>query len=277
MELRGRAGQFLIGIQTPFRSPWSTNLIAFAVFVVLLPLLAVAIYRDGAGWLNVFFVSVFITFIWQALFARIRHHPMPIDGIVTALSFSLVLSPSVPIWQVALSLSFGIVVGQEIFGGWGRNFLNPAVVALAFLMFSFPNTAFGELGGLTAIAVLPGGLLLGFTGLISWRVLLGAIAAMIASGYVTGIAEPLSGFLTGGFAFGLVFFACDPVSSASTNPGRWIYAFLFGILTVLLAGIDAGISIRSVVFAALLSSILAPLIDQGVIWTNVYRRRRRHG
>lgn len=273
----GQPRQFTTGPQIPLRSLWSTNLITLTMFVALLPVLGLVLYRHGANWLSVLLVCVIVTLFWQALFARIRRQSLPIDGAVTALAFALVLPPSIAIWQVALSLSFGVIAGQEIFGGWGRNFLNPAVVALAFLIFSFPNTALDQWDGIFAIAALPGAILLIVTGLASWRIIIGAVAAMIVSGFIAGLADPLSGLLTGGFVFGLVFFVCDPVASASTNPGRWLYAVLFGALSVLLVGKATEITLDSVIFAALLSSILAPLIDQGMVWSNVYRRRHRHG
>ncbi|MEW5909031.1 MAG: NADH:ubiquinone reductase (Na(+)-transporting) subunit B [Thermodesulfobacteriota bacterium] len=83
-------------------------------------------------------------FAWEALFAGIRKHPMSEGVLVTCALFPLTLPPTLPLWQAALGISFGIVIGKEIFGGTGRNFLNPALTGRAFLYFAYPAQNSGD-------------------------------------------------------------------------------------------------------------------------------------
>ena len=96
-----------------------------------------------------FFLPVFVTALiaggfWETLFVRARGGGRSGDFVLIALLFSLSMPPSVPLWQVALGMSFGIVVGKEIFGGTGKNFLNPALTGLAFLYVTYPAQMVGE-------------------------------------------------------------------------------------------------------------------------------------
>ena len=179
-----------------------------------------------------------------------------------------------PLWQVAIVLSFGIVIGQEIFGGRGRNFLNPATVALAFSMFAFPGQPLTEPSLTVGIAIVPGALVLLGIGAISWRVLVAAACGMLLLiAIATGGAPPLA-TVSAGFLFSLVYFAADPVAAASTNPGRWIYGAGFGLATALLA--SGGVAImEAAVSAALLAGIFAPSIDSGLVALNAHARGRR--
>lgn len=261
----------------PIRSVWNDQLISLVTAVALLAPLAVSVHQHGVAWLPLFGVSLLTAVFWQTLFAVLRHRSLTIDGIVAGTIVAIMAGPDVPLWQAILAVSFGVVVGEQVFGGRGHNFLSPAVAALAFLMFSFPNTGVGEPGQAMAIAGLLAAILLLATGLISWRIVVSAVVGLVASTFIVGTADPLAGIMTGSFVFALVFLACDPVGAASTNAGRWAYGALFGALTVVLAGSAGAPSTRSVIFAALLASVLAPLIDQIAIAANVYRRRRRYG
>ncbi len=89
-------------------------------------------------------VSYGVGFFWEILFAVIRRHPISEGLLVTGLLFPLTLPPTVPLWQVAVGISFGIVIGKEIFGGTGRNILNPALTARAFLFFAYPARMSGD-------------------------------------------------------------------------------------------------------------------------------------
>jgi Na+-transporting NADH:ubiquinone oxidoreductase subunit B len=135
------------------------------VIVSLLPVLFFGIYNAGyqshklAGlslqFLPVFgrglvivmplvLVSYVVGFGWEILFAAIRKHPISEGVFVTAMLFPLTLPPTTPLWQAALGISFGVVIGKEIFGGTGRNFLNPALTGRAFLFFAYPATMSGD-------------------------------------------------------------------------------------------------------------------------------------
>lgn len=90
------------------------------------------------------FVSYAVGFFWEVVFAVVKKHNISEGFLVTGILFSLTLPPSIPLWQVALGISFGVVVGKEVFGGTGRNFLNPALTGRAFLFFSYPLSMSGD-------------------------------------------------------------------------------------------------------------------------------------
>lgn len=135
------------------------------VIMTLIPLLLFGIYNSGyqsrlAAGLHLDFFSVFLSgmwivlplvlvsygvgFAWEILFAVVRKHPISEGLFVTAMLFPLTLPPTIPLWQAALGISFGIVIGKEIFGGTGRNFLNPALTGRAFLFFAYPAQMSGD-------------------------------------------------------------------------------------------------------------------------------------
>lgn len=258
--------------------PWDSHRMTAVQAMALLMPVGAAIHQFGAALLPGMVLAVALALAWQALFARMRKRAFRPDGALTAVAFALMASPSIPLWQMALALSFGIVMGEQIFGGRGRNFLHPAVVALAFLFFSFPGAIPVPAGTAVALASVLSALVLVGAGLVSWRVLAGIVVGFAGVLATQSLPTAWEQVLTGSLAFGVVFLACDPVSAASTNPGRWLYGLLTGALIVLLGhtGGSPG-SPQAVVFAALVGSIFAPLIDQGVIALNIRRRRRRYG
>lgn len=260
----------------PHETGWDANSLTLLFAVALAPPLAVEIAMRGASVLTTLALGVAVAVAWQLLFAWIRGRPKAWDGLVTALIFTALVPASVPMWQLVLALSFGLVMGDLIFGGRGRGFLSPAAVGLAFLLFSFSQPGSADLGLAASLAALSAGVLLLAVGVLSWRVVVGFAVALIglsapwsdAGLAVTLPAAPL--------LLGLVFLVGDPVGAASTNLGRWVYGFLAGALVVVL-GQSGSDTLSAVVFAALLAGIFAPLIDQGVIWLNTRRRaRRRH-
>jgi Na+-transporting NADH:ubiquinone oxidoreductase subunit B len=90
------------------------------------------------------FVSYAVGFFWEILFASIRKHKISEGFLVTGLLFPMTLPPTIPLWQVALGISFGVVIGKEVFGGTGRNLLNPALTGRAFLFFAYPAKMTGD-------------------------------------------------------------------------------------------------------------------------------------
>jgi Na+-transporting NADH:ubiquinone oxidoreductase subunit B len=264
---------------------WTGNIISFIFLLALiLPTLVIFIETKGAI-LPILGLSGLVSLFWNIIFSRIHKQLPTLDWIVTAISFSLFVPPSLPLWQVALGLSFGIVIGEQIFGGRGLNFLNPVIVALTFLAFSFPGFSYYIYSDLFAFAVLPGAILLIVFGLISWRILVGSIFVMLGVFVVSGYAEPFTidaivsffseKIMLGSLLFGLIFFACDPVCSAATNPARWIYGGLIGLLIALFAMPSESFgSPTTIIFAILLASVFAPLIDYFVIALNARHRRR---
>jgi Na+-transporting NADH:ubiquinone oxidoreductase subunit B len=217
-----------------------------------------------------------LAIFWHFVFARLRGLPMGWDGIAAALIFVLLSPGMAPLWQHGLALSFGIVMGDLIFGERGRGFVNPVVVSLAFLLFSFPGTTIETPSPSMAIAAAFSGALLVAVGLLSWRVVVGFVGVIAALGMLWPVPEGWAALRSASLVLGLVFLIGDPVAAACTNVGRWIYGGLAGALIVLLdhSG-DGADMLAPVVFAALLASIFAPLIDQIVIWANIQRRARR--
>ncbi len=271
--------RFPRSVHAPYmRGGWTPDRISLFVLLALIPPTIIAFFEDRLALVPILGLAVFLTLAWNVVFAHLLRRSIPLDWVVSAITFALMAPPAMPLWQIGLGVSFGIVVGEQIFGGRGWNFLNPAIVALAFLAFSFPGMEQVHRGDLFALGVIPGAILLLGAGLISWRVLLGAVLGLAAVIGFAGDAGSSVSIMVGPLLFVLVFFACDPVSSASTNPGRWVYGLLCGLLMGLF-GLAGGIigSPITLIFAILLGSIFAPLIDYFVVALKALHRRRRHG
>lgn len=99
----------------------------------------------GLLWfLPVFIITQIAGGTWEMLFASVRGHEVNEGFLVTGLLFPLIVPPTIPLWQVAVGISFGVVIGKEIFGGTGRNVFNPALTARAFLFFAYPAQISGD-------------------------------------------------------------------------------------------------------------------------------------
>jgi Na+-transporting NADH:ubiquinone oxidoreductase subunit B len=279
-----------------------------------------------------YFVPIYIVTlaaggIWEVIFAGVRNHEVNEGFLVTSMLYALTLPATVPLWQVALGISFGVVVGKEVFGGTGKNFLNPALVGRAFLFFAYPaqlsgdvwvpvdgytgatalalaasggidavqaagitwKDAFvgnlqGSIGETSALACLAGAVFLVYTGVASWRIMVAVLLGMIGTTLVfNALAPPDNPFYSvpwywhavlGGYAFGLVFMATDPVSAAMTDTGRWLYGLLIGFMVSLVRVVNPAYP-EGMMLAILFGNALAPLIDYGVVQANVRRRARR--
>ncbi|EMS77378.1 NADH:ubiquinone reductase (Na(+)-transporting) subunit B [Desulfotignum phosphitoxidans] len=276
-------------------------------------------------------VSYAVGFFWEILFAAIRRHPISEGFLVTGMLFPLTLPPTIPLWQVALGISFGVVIGKEIFGGTGRNILNPALTARAFVFFSYPVTMSGNvwvaganavdgITGATALAVtadggtsltaaladqgfslphlffglvpgsigetsalccLIGAAILMITRIANYRIILGGMAGLIVTALLAWLlpgtygtwadAGPIYHLCAGGFLFGISFMATDPVSAPGTNPGRWIFGFLIGFLTVILRVANPAFA-EGVMLAILFMNVFAPLLDHLVMKHRISKR-----
>ena len=265
----------------------------------------------------------------EVLFAIVRKHSVNEGFFVTGFLIPLTLPPTIPLWQVALGTAFGVVVGKEIFGGTGMNFLNPALVARAFLFFAYPAQISGEIwtaavlpdgvSGATALARVSesgdpgpgltysdavlgltpgsmgetsflacvlGALVLLATRVASWRTMLGVVAGTFTTAWLTnasGIGEnPMLSLpfhwhiVLGGWAFGTVFMATDPVSSAFTLTGQYFYGFGIGVFTILIRAINPAYP-EGMMLAILFMNMFAPLIDHWVVRANIKRRQARYG
>ncbi len=315
------------------------------VLLALIPTLLFGMYNTGyysrtASGLSTDFLSVIMTgayivlpivivsyvvgFSWELLFAVVRRHSISEGFFVTAMLFPLTLPPTVPLWQVAVGISFGVVIGKEIFGGTGRNFLNPALTGRAFLFFAYPSKMSGDIwialkdkaidgfSGATPLAVsaatemyekievslakagftmtnlflgnrpgsigetsvllcLIGVLLLIIVGIASYRIVIGGVIGVLASGHLLNLLateqsspwmhlNPVYHLLMGGFAFGLAFMATEPVTAPHADNAKWIYGFCIGALTVLIRVFNPAYT-EGVMLSILFMNVFAPLLD----------------
>lgn len=287
------------------------------------------ILHGAVYFIPIYLVTLIVGGNWEALFAVVRGHEITEGFLVTSVLFALTLPPTIPLWQVAIGISFGVVVGKEIFGGVGKNFLNPALVGRAFLFFAYPAqisgdavwlavdgvtkatplaiakakglagldaagitwmNAFignipGSIGETSVLACLAGAGLLLLTKVASWRVMAGvmvgaagttALFNLLGSNSNPMFALPFHWHAAlGGFAFGLVFMATDPVSAAMTNTGRWLYGALIGVMVILVRVVNPAFP-EGMMLSILFANMFAPTIDYFVTKANVRRRMLRH-
>lgn len=271
-------------------------------------------------------VSYIVGLAIEFTFAQIRHHEVNEGFLVTGLIIPMIVPVTTPLWQLALAVAFAVVIGKEVFGGTGMNFLNPALVARAFLFFSYPTHMSGDnvwiaadlwgpdaitgatpLGELAAgmppsasvidmivgtipgstcetsiIAIALGALLLLLTGIASWRIMLSVFLGGAGMGLLFNVIGANAymqlpfyyHLLLGGFAFGAVFMATDPVTSAQTNMGKWIYGLLIGAFAVVLRVLNPAYP-EGMMLSILLMNCFAPLIDHCIVAHNIHRRERR--
>ena len=278
-------------------------------------------------FLPMYIVTMAAGGFWEVLFAGVRNHEVNEGFFVTSFLYVLILPATMPLWQVALGISFGVVIGKEVFGGTGKNFLNPALVGRAFLYFAYPvqlsgdavwtavdgfsgatllgvsaiegmsgiaasgvtwTQAFlgqiqGSLAETSAAACLFGAAVLIYTGIASWRIIVACfigliVPAILFSGVDAGnpmFAMPWYWHIAlGGFAFGAVFMATDPVSAPDTMVGHWIFGLLVGVLTYVIRVINPAFP-EGIMLAILFGNVFAPIIDHFVIRANVKRRIKR--
>jgi Na+-transporting NADH:ubiquinone oxidoreductase subunit B len=293
----------------------------------------------GAGTLflygAMFFLPIYATAFlvggfWEVLFAMVRGHEINEGFFVTSILFALILPATIPLWQVAIGISFGVVIAKEVFGGTGKNFLNPALAGRAFLFFAyapdisgdtvwtaidgfsgatalslvanegmvalessmtwmdaFMGRMQGSMGEVSTLAILIGGAFIVYQRIASWRIILGVFFGMMATSLLfNAIASDTSTpmmhmdwtwhLVTGGFAFGMIFMATDPVSASFTNPGRWAFGALIGAMVVMIRVVNPAFP-EGMMLAILFANLFAPLFDYFVVQSNIKRRAARHG
>jgi Na+-transporting NADH:ubiquinone oxidoreductase subunit B len=260
-------------MRAPLGAAWGRSDLP-AIAGLVLPMAVLTTVQGPELWLRFAFVLV-VTLGLQLLFARIRRLPLDLSGVVTAGIVAIAVPVGAPLYQLLLGIAFGVVIGEQVFGGRGRSFLHPAVVTLAFLTFSFADQDYRTGPDLAWWLLLPALVLLLVSGQASWRILVAAVGVLLLAGFAQGNAEPWAPLLQGSIVLTLLYLAADPISSAATNPGRWIYGLLVGGLAVLFATV--GPALGAAVFAVLLASIFAPLIDRVVIILHAFWREKRHG
>jgi Na+-transporting NADH:ubiquinone oxidoreductase subunit B len=317
------------------------------VIIALLPALFYGIYNTGFQYysqigtdfttidavihgslkvLPMIAVSYIVGLTIEFAFAIFRGHEVNEGYLVTGLLIPMIMPVDIPLWMVAVSVAFAVLIGKEAFGGTGMNILNPALTARAFAFFAYPTymsgnkvwvseaskvdgisgeTILGMLasgetavpydisqmfyGGIpgsiaetSTLMVLVGALILIYTGVGSWRIMLGSIIGAALTGWLFNLwgANELMSFnwfnhlIVGGFAFGVVFMATDPVSAAQTTKGKWIYGLLVGLFCILIRVFNPAYP-EGVMLAILLMNIFAPTIDHYVIEANINKRLNR--
>ena len=279
-----------------------------------------------------FFIPIYaVTFIvggfWEVLFASVRGHEINEGFFVTSVLFALTCPPNMPLWMVALGISFGIVIGKEVFGGTGKNFLNPALTGRAFLYFAYPAAISGDavwtavdgytgatmlsvaaqegmaavqsqmtwwdgflgvmqgsIGETSTLFILIGGAALVLMRIASWRIIVGTFLGMAATATMFNLIDSDTNpmfemtaawhLVLGGFAFGMIFMATDPVSASMTHTGRLFFGFLIGFMCVVIRVANPAFP-EGMMLAILFANLFAPLVDHFVVQANVKRRLAR--
>lgn len=272
-----------------------------------------------------YIVGLGIEFAW----AQWKHEEIQEGYLVSGIIIPLIIPVTTPLWMMAVAIAFAVIIAKEIFGGTGMNFLNVALVARAFLFFSYPSKMSGEsvwvandtifglgnqladgftmatplglmgqhlptntslmdmivglmpgsIGETSVIAIGVGAIILLWSGVASWKTMLsvflggGLTAALLQSLGLSPLAWYEHLFL-GGFAFGAVFMATDPVTSARTETGKWIYGFLIGFMAIIIRLFNPGYP-EGMMLAILFMNVFAPLIDYCVVERNVSARIKR--
>jgi len=256
------------------RGLWDREMVALLLLLALLPLALAWLWFGGTGAAMRLGFTLVLSGGWHLFFMLARAQPPSFAGAVTALAVAMLAPPELAWWQMALGVSFGSVMAELVFGGWGRNVLNPATVTLAFLGFAFPAAAWPDFVQPVIWAAIPAVAMGCLFGVMSFRLVLGALA-VTALALLAGL--PVAGILPAALLC-LALLATDPVASATTAAGRWLNGAAFAALVVLFAVQWQGAApVQAVVSAALLASLLAPLFDEISIALWSARRRRRHG
>jgi Na+-transporting NADH:ubiquinone oxidoreductase subunit B len=321
------------------------------VIIALLPALVFGAYNTGlqhfrsigndAGILQMFWfgflkilpllvVSYVVGLGIEFIAAQIRGHEINEGFLVSGILIPLVMPIDVPLWMLALATAFSVIIGKEVFGGTGMNIFNPALMARAFVFFSYPGwmtgdrvwiqglmkgqhvidgfsgatplalcaagetdklpsfmqmfigTIPGSVGETSTIAILIGAAILIVTGIGSWKIIVSVFAGGLSMGLLLNAfavnpymeVPAYYHFVMGGFAFGAVFMATDPVSGAQTERGKWIYGFLIGVMSILFRVLNPAYP-EGVMLAILLMNVFAPLIDYFVIQSSISKRLKR--
>jgi Na+-transporting NADH:ubiquinone oxidoreductase subunit B len=270
-------------------------------------------------------------------FCVIKKHQINEGYLVTGMLIPLIMPIDIPLWMVALSVVFAVVIGKEVFGGTGMNILNPALTARAFAFFAYPTymsgdkvwinttpeagqsvvdgysgatvlgayatggeTSYstldmflgfipGSIGETSTLAIIIGAIMLIFTGIGSWRIMFSGVIGAIAMGLIFNAVAPYAlspeqqtfmavpfwqQLIMGGFAFGIVFMATDPVSASQTQKGKWIYGFLVGFFAIMIRVFNPAYP-EGIMLSILFMNVMAPLIDHYVVEANVSKRKKR--
>ena len=318
------------------------------VVLALVPALLFGIYNAGyqhfiqlnEGVLPPF-MDIFLHGLWKVLpmiivsyavglgiefaFAIFRGHEVNEGYLVSGLLIPMVMPVDLPLWMLAISVAFAVVIGKEAFGGTGMNIFNPALLARAFAFFAYPTFMSGDkiwvsdattidgvsgetilgslaqgkevaystmdmflgfipgsIGETSVLAILIGAFILIATGVGSWKIMVsGVIGAALTAMMFNAVGltalmnfDWINHLVVGGFAFGIVFMATDPVSAAQTDKGKIIYGLLIGFFSIMIRVFNPAYP-EGVMLAILLMNTLAPTIDYFVVNGNIAKRKKR--
>ena len=318
------------------------------VVLALVPALLFGIYNAGYqhfiqlndGVLPSF-MDIFLHGLWKVLpmiivsyavglgiefaFAIFRGHEVNEGYLVSGLLIPMVMPVDLPLWMLAISVAFAVVIGKEAFGGTGMNIFNPALLARAFAFFAYPTFMSGDkiwvsdattidgvsgetilgslaqgkevaystmdmflgfipgsIGETSVLAILIGAFILIATGVGSWKIMVsGVIGAALTALMFNAVGltalmnfDWMNHLVVGGFAFGIVFMATDPVSAAQTDKGKIIYGLLIGFFSIIIRVFNPAYP-EGVMLAILLMNTLAPTIDYFVVNGNIAKRKKR--
>jgi len=278
-------------------------------------------------------VSYLVGLAIEFAFAIYRGHDVYEGYLVSGLLIPMIVPVDTPLWMLAISVAFAVIIGKEVFGGTGMNIFNPALLSRAFLFFAYPTymsgnkvwvsdaykvdalsgeTILGQLaqgaevarpvvdkaysmydmfmglvpgsiGETSVLMILIGAIFLIATGVGSWKIMLSSVIGASFIGMIFnlfGEVNDLMAFdwwkhlMVGGFAFGTVFMATDPVSAAQTERGKWIYGFLVGFFSIVIRVFNPAYP-EGVMLAILLMNTFAPTIDYVVVQNNIKKRKKR--
>ena len=317
---------------------WQEAVYAWAGFAYDPASIAACVFHGALYFLPIFAVTFLIGGHIEVAFAIVRKHEINEGFLVTGFLFPLTLPPTIPLWQVAIGIAFGVVIGKEVFGGTGMNVLNPALTARAFLFFAYPAQISGDkpwiaadistlaegtsgatylsqaavpnstvitdaklggdlwmdsflgfvpgsMGETSALACLFGAAVLIFSQVGSWRTMFGvAVGTALTATLLNTVGSDTNAmfaipfywhYVLGSWAFGTVFMATDPVSSAFTHKGKLIYGFFIGVLVVLVRVVNPAYP-EGMMLAILFMNMFAPFIDHFFVQANIKRREARH-
>ncbi len=337
------------------------------VILALVPALLMGMYNVGYQHYlaNATQAGLFVTFLYGLLamlpqiivsyvvglgiefaMAQIKKEEVAEGFLVSGLLIPMIMPIDTPLWMIAIATAFAVVFAKEVFGGTGYNIFNVALIARAFLFFSYPSKmsgdqvwvravdtfgvgagknpdafsgatplgqiatteagSFGEftfqsitgqplsiadmffgfipgsVGEVSTFAILLGAIILIATGVGSWKTMVsvffgGLVGVLLVNAFAQNAIMEMPvqyHFLLGGFAFGAVFMATDPVTSARTEKGKWIFGFFIGLIAIAIRVFNPGYP-EGMMLAILFMNAFAPLIDFYVVDANIKRRLKR--
>lgn len=299
------------------------------VIISLIPIIIASTYFFGLRVLTLLLVVTIFGVATEYIFEKFSGRKISEAVFVSCILYTLTLPPSTPYWIAVVGIIFGLFFGKLVFGGFGRNVFNPALVARAFVYISFPNqltidwseSAFGGIGALgtyltdsieaiteatpmlifretgstaeimdllignvagsigetSAILIILAAIYLIYKKVASWEIMAGCLIGFIALNsilYTLGlgtIPNTLFAILSGGFLFGTVFMATDPISAPKTKEGKWIFGIMVGVISVIIRGFS--LFAGGMMFAILISNTFVCILDEGIKSFKKWRKK----